>query len=143
MKRGFTLIEILITIALIGIVSFLISIRSSNISQQAKITNTIEEMRQLKMAIMGNPILGIKGYYGDLGKLPNSLDDLVNKPSSEPNWDKFTERGWNGPYIQNSGYDKDAWGNNYFYSSINGTITSAGPDGIFGTTDDITINLWK
>ena len=63
----------------------------------------------------------IESYKSDMGRLPPTLDKLLN------NLDQISE--WNGPYIESS-LLKDAWGNHYIYVS-NGTtfkIESYGAD---------------
>jgi len=150
MKKAFTLIEILLAISLLGIIVVSLMLRGAfGIIDYSKERATRSEMEQLRKAIVGDPSIVSegkylsKGYLGDVGKLPDSLADLVTKPAGVPDWDKFTERGWNGPYIQNSDYDKDAWGNSYIYDKDNGKITSKGKDGILGTSDDIVVYLLK
>jgi len=145
--KGFTLIETLIVMAVVFFVFSILFIRTTGITDYGKETATRREMEELRKAIVGDPSIYTdgryvqRGYLGDVGSLPDSLGDLVTKPATVPNWDKFTEKGWNGPYIQNSGYDKDAWGNSYIYDKGNAKITSKGKDGILGTSDDIVIYL--
>jgi len=76
-------------------------------------------------------------YKGDIGTYPpegSTLDALVTNAGV---------RGWAGPYILNCGtgdrLPKDAWGNDFKYSLTNGVplVISAGPDGKFGTADDL------
>jgi general secretion pathway protein G len=65
------------------------------------------------------------GYYPPLGF---NLDELAIGPDGTR-----LER----PYM--SGPPRDAWGHPYRYTLLNGKpkVYSAGPDGIFDTTDDI------
>jgi prepilin-type N-terminal cleavage/methylation domain-containing protein len=127
--RGFTLIEILMTIVVIGILAT-VALRSLQSGiDQSRIRGTQEEMDELVMAIAGNPNLyanGLRsdfGYVGDVGSVPSSLDNLMTNPGS------YTT--WKGPYLGRrftqdaDGYKKDAWGNLYtFTSGI--TISSTG-----------------
>jgi len=103
----------------------------------------------LKVAIMGNPdslaggVYTEPGYYGNVGSLPSSLDDLVTKPGGVSSWNMYDRRGWHGPYVENNSGDfkKDAWDVSYVYNQGAKTITRYGPNGASGGGDDIVINL--
>jgi general secretion pathway protein G len=51
---------------------------------------------------------------------------------------------WRGPYLKRAAVPKDAWGNELVYESpgqyneATYDLSSAGPDGMAGTDDDIT-----
>ena len=75
--------------------------------------------------------LAVNMYEVDNGKFPDSLQNLLTKGG---------EINWNGPYLEKS--TKDPWGNDFQYTK-NGnsyTIVSAGPDGTFGSEDDVKSN---
>ncbi len=128
-SRGFTLIEILMTIVVIGILAT-VALRSLQSGiDQSRVRETQEEMDELVMAIEGNPGLyanGLRsdfGYVGDVGTVPSTLDNLMTNPGSYATW--------KGPYMGRrftqdaDGYKRDAWGNLYtFASGI--TISSTG-----------------
>lgn len=128
-EHGFTLIEILMAIVIIGILSA-VAMRSIQSSlDSSRVRETQSEMDQLAYAIAGNPNLNNNGkrsdfgYVGDIGALPTSLDDLVTNPGGLSTW--------NGPYIRGrfaqdaDGFKKDAWGNEYTLTD-GITITSTG-----------------
>jgi hypothetical protein len=105
---------------------------------------TRKEMKEIYEAMMGNPKMGIFGYVGDMGRVPDNLAELVEKANqpdyAEPEDPKGIKYGWNGPYI-NAGRDwesckKDAWGNDYAIVGV-GQIRSNGMDGMADTPDDI------
>lgn len=126
--EGFTLIEILMAIVIIGILAT-VAMRSLEGSvERSRVQQTQEEIDQLITAITGNPDLyanGLRsdfGYVGDVGAVPSSLDNLITNPGLGT---------WNGPYItgqfaqDTQGFKKDAWGNTYTFT--NGiTIASTG-----------------
>jgi len=58
------------------------------------------------------------------------LQNLITK-GSEPNW--------NGPYIRKAEGLKDPWGVEYQFTKQGNvyTVASAGPDGSFGSADDV------
>ncbi|MDH7499932.1 MAG: prepilin-type N-terminal cleavage/methylation domain-containing protein [candidate division NC10 bacterium] len=142
-ERGFTLIEVILVIVLLGILAAVAVNVITNAASQARFDETRKEMESLRMAIIGNADLvneGIRsdfGFVGDIGRLPATLEELVNQ-GSLPAWDSTTGMGWHGPYIQVNfqenpdDYKKDAWGNAYTYASATGVITSLGADGAAG-----------
>ena len=134
---GFTLIEIVIVILALGVLATVAIPRLGGILSSSKTAATKEEMRRLKIAIVGSASDKISGYEADINSLPSGLSDLTSKPGGVADWNRFTKTGWNGPYIDpdNGYYLKDAWSVNYIYSSANRTIKS------IGSGDTITINF--
>jgi len=135
-ESGFTLIELVIIIVVLGIIAAVAIPKFGDLSENSKVGATKEEMLHIKRAIVGDPQVVAGGEYinrgfeGDVGHVPGSLSDLVSKPDSVTNYDKFTRFGWNGPYIDSAGleYLTDAWGQSYAYNSIARTITATGAD---------------
>jgi general secretion pathway protein G len=142
-SNGFTLIELVIVIIVLGIVAGVAIPKFSSLTEQSRISATKDEMLRLKEAIVGDPRLVSSGEYinrgflGDVGYPPSRLSDLTVKPDSIPSYNAVTRIGWNGPYIDSSeqNYLKDAWGNKYGYSPASRTITSP------GTTPNTVINF--
>jgi prepilin-type N-terminal cleavage/methylation domain-containing protein len=96
-QKGFTLIEIILLIVIMGIM-FTVAMKSMQPSiERARETATLEEMDLVAEAIIGNDNLiedGIRsdyGYVGDIGSLPSTLDDLITRPAGYLTW--------NGPYL--------------------------------------------
>ncbi len=133
-QRGFTLIELVMVIVILGLVAAIVVPRMGGLSESSRINATESEMLMLKRAIIGNPsaIAGGRyfdvGFEGDVGHPPASLAELGSKPDTVPAYDKFTRIGWNGPYIDTSGgeYLTDAWGAAYVYNPALRTIMSVG-----------------
>ena len=145
--HGFTLVELIIVIVILGILAVFAVPRLGDYINASKINATKQEMLTIKLAIVGDASARVgavvidQGYKGDLGFRPVQLEDLVTKPGGDPVYNPFTQLGWNGPYLDDDGsqsYKKDAWDNSYTLTDT--SIASNGPDGSFGTGDDITIS---
>ena len=126
MRAGFTLIEILVAVAIIGILGSVAVMSITANLDKAKVTAASESCRNLKSCIVN--------YNLQYKKYPSELKQLV-----EP-------RGDDEPILDGGeGALEDPWGNEYKYER-NGKkilVTSAGPDGEWGTDDDISSNEIK
>ncbi len=162
-QKGFTLIEVLMSLVLLsGMAATLIYVVDNNMNE-SRFQETVNELQEIKRALVGNPSSvenGLRkdfGYIGGVGGLPTlaqSLTALTTKPAAVAAWSVNTSvrigLGWNGSYLQDgdssSDYTKDAWGNDYVYSPLSNppTITSLGADGLAGGAifdQDIIISL--
>ncbi len=105
-QAGFTLMEILIAIAIVGLLATVsLSLFRYFASSQKKAA--VMALKTLKNAI------GI--YYTDVGQYPEQLKDLVQKPS-----DEAAARSWNGEYIQGKDALRDPWKRKYEYKRTEG-----------------------
>jgi len=133
-QKGFTLIELVIIIVVLGILATVAIPRFADMSESSKITATTKEMAALKRSIIGNPeiIAGgqlvERGFEGDVGFIPSQLSDLISKPDSVTVYNKLTRLGWNGPYMDSAegSYIKDAWDIDYVFQPLNRKILSVG-----------------
>jgi prepilin-type N-terminal cleavage/methylation domain-containing protein len=142
--RGFTLIEIVVAIALISLVAGALAplgVRSLRASQQEK---TRQRMDAVMRAMIGEPALGDYGYLGDLGQLPPALVDLnsgAGKPAFAFNATDAVGYGWSGPYAPTLAAPGaplvDAYGQPFAYDGITAQLRSSGPDRALGTADDL------
>ena len=169
---GFTMMEMIIVLSIIGILASLGLKAFDNVILNMKFESTIQEMEELKKAMVGDPqaiqndVRASFGYFGDMGSLPSSsLTDLITKGGQvalQVNTTLDMVYGWNGPYLRTTftqdanGNLTDGFGNAYVYSamktlsadgdSVYATITSYGDDGSpkgGGTAADIIIELFK
>lgn len=77
-------------------------------------------------------ILAIDRFDVDHGRPPDSLDELLSPGVGD--------HVWKGPYIANTNALYDPWRHPFRYTRQGDdyTMHSSGPDGLFGTEDDIT-----
>lgn len=127
-NAGFTLIELVIVIVVLGVMAAVAIPVIGTILESSKETATKEEMQRLARAVAGADTGSDRGYEGDVGRLPGTLADLAVKPASVPAWDPFTHVGWNGPYVDSThgDYLYDAWGQLYVYDTLARTLESNG-----------------
>lgn len=129
-SRGFTLMELLVVLLIIGILST-VALRTIDTARDRSLFDqTAAEMEKIVKAIAGDPALVSEGrrtdfgFYGDMGRLPTDLRELVANINNSPRW--------RGPYLRQSvggdsvGFLYDAWGNPYGYDPNTGLLNSLG-----------------
>lgn len=136
-EAGFTLIEIMVVIAIIGILATLIVPKIMGRPDEARAVAAKQDVGTIMQAL--------KLYRLDIGRYPTTdqgLKALVERPTSEPipqNWKM-------GGYLES--LPKDPWGNLYQYANpgTNGEIDvySFGSDGKLGGAGlDADIGNWQ
>jgi general secretion pathway protein G len=121
---GFTLIEVLLVVAILGILAAVAVSNFANKGDTARVNGTRASIAVISTAV--------DVYQLDTGRYPTSLDNLLSS-SGEPNWD--------GPYLRGGkNAIVDAWGTPFNFKQETGgyKIISAGKDLQMGTGDDIT-----
>lgn len=124
-EAGFTLIEMLVVITIIGLIMALVAPRVLNYLSESK-----EKAAKIQIESFGS---ALDLYYLDSGHYPTSaegLTALVQRPGNEG--------AWNGPYLKGGVVPADPWGHPYIYHSPGEhgpyDIISSGPDGQEGQT---------
>ena len=129
-QSAFTLVELLLVLVILGTLAAIVLPKFSGVSQRGKVTAAATQISVFKTAL--------DAFEVDMGYYPkgrNGLMDLIQQPRDGANW--------HGPYLQSDSIPKDPWLNDYLYecpgkhNPSSYDISSAGPDGRFGTDDDI------
>ncbi|SFK78038.1 general secretion pathway protein G [Methylocapsa palsarum] len=130
-EGGFTLVEMLVVITIIGLIMGLVGPRVLNYLSESRVKAATIQMQSLSGAL--------DLYYLDLGRYPTSaqgLAALIQKPGGAA--------AWNGPYLKGGAVPNDPWGNAYIYHSPSEhgpyeimSLGSDGQPGGSGTAADI------
>ncbi len=133
--KGFTIIEILVVIAIIGILSSVVLANLRTAKEKARIAIAHADLKSIAT--------GIVLLANDTSEWPghNAVDVVDTGASGNEVWDLGSpEAGlaqtdglyidWNGPYIR-AASTTDPWGNNYFFDS----------DYNIGTSTDIWVTV--
>lgn len=102
LREAFTLVEIMIGIAIIGILTAVIAPNIVGYMQKSRKSSTASNVRMLEGAI--------NMFNAHTGQYPGRLADLVKKPADEK-----LARKWEGPYLKQKEIPEDAWGNKFVY----------------------------
>ena len=126
--RGFTLIELMVVVAILAILAAVVAPRVMDRPEQARISAAKNNIRALRSAL-------------DMYKLDNhgypstdqGLEALASEPDSDPrptNWNRYMDR-----------IPLDPWGSEYRYMSPgkhgDTDVFSPGPNGQPGDADDV------
>jgi len=124
-QSGFTLIEILIVVAIIGLIATLIAPNLMSRFEKSK-----EEIARVQVEMLSS---AVQSFMIDIQRYPNSLEELI----------QCTETKWRGPYLQKRIIPKDPWGRDYQFKCPGDhgpfDLYSLGPNGKF---DDKSITNW-
>ena len=125
-NRGFTLVEMLLVVTIIGILAALVIPKIAGTSDKARITAAQADIK-------GGIKTALDRFEVDNGYYPKSLQDLVTRPNDSKNW--------NGPYLD--AIPVDPWSQPYVYvnpgrnNTTSYDLYSIGRDGQDGTPEDI------
>ena len=133
-SKGFTLIELIVVLVILGLLAGVVGPRLWNRVGQSK-----AQVAKLQIEQLGN---ALALFRFDVGHYPTSgqgLHVLVEDQGIQ---------NWSGPYLEKNNVPKDTWGRDYQYRAPgeNGDydLWSFGADGMEGGDgDDADINSWE
>jgi general secretion pathway protein G len=135
--RGFTLMEMLVVLAILVLLAGMVLPRVLGSSKKANIQAAKVQIRSFKGALEQYSL-----HTNSFPATEQGLTALVQKPAESGSEETTTTSGWDGPYLEE--IPKDPWGKpyQYEYPPTRGKgeypdIWSYGPDGQDNTEDDV------
>jgi general secretion pathway protein G len=123
--RGFTLVEVLIVVMIIGLLASLITPNLLSRFERSK-----EEIAKAQVEMLSS---GVQSFILDVGRCPTSLNELITS----------TDPKWRGPYLSKKELPSDPWNKQYQYKCPGDhgrfDLYSLGPNGVL---DDKSIKNW-
>lgn len=143
-KSGFTIVELLIVVVVIGILAAIVTVAYTGITERAKINQANSEMASFKKAMLAYKV--INGELPPVGDVWNYNTDPPSCPTIDSLVAALAGAGYTGFSTT------DPWGNCWGYDdndcntgSVGGSNTnlrSVGPDGLNGGgADNITLHI--
>ncbi|MSO97522.1 MAG: type II secretion system protein GspG [Rhodospirillaceae bacterium] len=124
LQAGFTLLEMLVVLVIIGLLAGLVGPQLLGRVDTSKVIAADTQIRMLKASIETMRL--------DIGRFPTEEEGLAMLMT--PPQDERVARKWRGPYLSEN-VPLDPWGNPYVYRPVTGTtmtLFSYGADGQLG-----------
>lgn len=121
LRRAFTLVELMVVVAIIGILATVVVVNVVGQTYEAKKAKVAADFKAIKTAI--------RMFKIDTGRYPRELNELLQQDG----------RTGKGPWIEEM--SQDPWGNEYYYEYRSGgkyNLVSYGADGQPGGEEEDT-----
>lgn len=132
-QAGFTLVEMLVVITIIGLIMGLIGPRVLNYLSESKVKAARIQLQSF--------VTALDLFYLDAGRYPSSAEGLAALVKQTPG-----VAAWNGPYLKGGSVPDDPWKHAYVYRSPGErgpydivSYGSDGQEGGSGTAADISL----
>ena len=130
-EEGFTLVEMLVVISIIGLIMGLVGPRVLNYLSESKV-----KAARIQLQSFGS---ALDLFFLDAGRYPSSSEGLAALVQRTPG-----VSAWNGPYVKGGNLPNDPWNHPYLYRSPGEhapydiiSYGSDGQEGGTGTASDI------
>ena len=131
-EEGFTLVEMLVVITIIGMIMALVGPRVLNYLSESRV-----KAAKIQIQSFGS---ALDLFYLDAGRFPTSSEGLGALAHAVSG-----VASWNGPYVKGAAVPNDPWGHPYVYKQPGAkdpyeilSLGSDGQEGGTGTAGDIT-----
>jgi general secretion pathway protein G len=101
-QQGFTLVEMLVVITIIGLIMGLIGPRVLNYLSESKV-----KAAKIQLQSFGS---ALDLFYLDAGRFPSTAEGLTALVQRTPGL-----AAWNGPYLKGGNVPNDPWNHSYVY----------------------------
>lgn len=133
-ERGYTLVELLVVLAIIGLLATIATPLLLRYLGSAKVSTAHAQIESLSASL--------DLYKLDVGRYPTTQEGLAALKAKPPATDN-----WNGPYVKATANLNDPWGRPYVYVAPGKhnnefDLSSNGPDGDAGNGADPPVKNW-
>jgi general secretion pathway protein G len=132
-QAGFTLVEMLVVITIIGLIMGLIGPRVLNYLSESRVKAAKIQLQSFSSAL--------DLFYLDAGRFPSAAEGLAALVQRTPG-----VTSWNGPYLKGGNVPSDPWNHSYLYRTPGEhgpydivSYGSDGQEGGSGTAADISL----
>jgi len=106
LKEGFTFLELIVVVLILGILLGLVGPNAFRYYRQSQQNSTRTQLNSIKTAL--------DLYKAEIGSYPKQLQDLIERPSGPAG------KKWKEKFLEKERIPNDAWGNEFVYKLSSG-----------------------